>query len=179
MSQLLLGGSGFAGEVFAFVFYGVVAAAFEFGVVEVGLSAVYPVFDVVGVAPAGRPVTALDDASLVSEYQGAAESWGDGAGSAPHIEGFGGALGDDAADGSVTGDTAGSLGGDNPGLVQLARFPSPGFQRLQGHQQRNVRLLTPLDLGVTMIEVVAAQLNQGISPALLRSASISGISRLG
>jgi hypothetical protein len=41
-----------------------------------------------------------------------------------------------------------------------------------------MRFLTPLDFGVAMVEVVAAQLNQPISPALLRRASISRISRL-
>ena len=64
---------------------GVVAAAEEFEVLEVGFTTICPVDDVVSVAPAGRPVTAGDDTPPIPEVQRSALGGTDGTGATPHI----------------------------------------------------------------------------------------------
>ena len=136
---------------------GVMPAAEEPQVRQVGLAAVGPVDDVVGFAPAGGDVTSRVGAVGVSEFQRSAEGLGDDPGGSSHLDGNRLGVEQDPADRGVAGQAPCGLGRDWPQLgvddpvAVLEGAPGDGDQYPGGSAR-----------AVPALEVAAADFDEGI-----------------
>ncbi len=146
--------------------HSVMAPAQQLEILQRCRTTVEPVLDVMGIAPPSRPIAAGDDAPAVSHHERPADGRWDGSSPAPHVQGLRRTVGDQAADAGVTGDTPGRAGADDARLFELAWPSAPVFQRFERYEQSDVGLLPAPNRSVSVIEVVAAQVDESVGPAL-------------
>jgi hypothetical protein len=135
-------------------------------VAELGLPSVQPVATVMAVAPGRRPVAAGKAAMAVPHDQGSSDRRGDGSGSPSHIEGLRGPIGDYTGDAGIADVTAGKLGVDGAGLVELADLADPMRQAVEVNDKTDVGTFAS-GFGLTMIKPLPADLGESVGPPLV------------
>ena len=120
------------------------------------------------------PAAAGDDAAPVSDGEGAELGGGGGADLAAHVEDVG-AVGDHPAGDGVAGEELDGGGSDDPTVTDLAPSGSLPIQGLVVDDHTEMRLLPTGDGGFPGVEVVAADLGDGIDPPLSRGPSIAAV----
>ena len=150
----------------------VVSAAEELEVVGLSLASPGPVLNVVGVAPAGGHLAAGVGAVLVPLVEESAEGRRDdpGAAAGGHRSAIG--IGEDRGEGGVAGEAPEGFQADRPAFqVGETLSGEPG----EGNGDQQVGFL-PAEAGpVRAVEVAAADLDQGVGPALGRAAPIFSV----
>src|SRR6266542_2106095 len=114
--------SGAFGLPLPFVLVAVMEMTAELEVREYGCAAIDPVFLVMHLAPARRPVAPRGDAVAIAGDDGSPQRGRDAPCAAPHIEGFARAVRDDAAHTRIAGEPACRLTADHPTPVELSRL---------------------------------------------------------
>ena len=153
----------------AFVVVEVAVAAAEFAVIDAGLAAVDPVLVVVGGAFFGWGAAA--GAAFVAGDEGAPDGVGDDALAAADVEGFAGAVDDDAVHVGAAGEAAHGFFADGAGVVELVADQHAEVVAALRAEEREVGDAAdgggPLpDFGVGGVEVVLADPDEGVGAML-------------
>jgi len=145
--------------------HAVVSPAEEDEVPQGGGPAECPGDQVVGITPPGRASASGGLAAAVSEFEGSADCGWDDPGSTSDVEDLGGALGDDAADRGVAGQPACGFSGDGAGVGEFG-LSETSLQHFEIDQNGEMGAFPTGGGEITMVEVVAADVDQGVGPRL-------------
>jgi hypothetical protein len=110
----------------------------------------------------------------VPDNQGSSYRGWDGAGTAPDVERLGLALRDDPADGSVAGQASNGFGMQYLPVAGLGSSGSAPFENFEVDDHTQVRAFTSHSRRGTVVEVAAADVDEGVSAALRRYPPIIG-----
>jgi hypothetical protein len=146
----------------------VVAPAQEDEVVQARGPAVYPVLDVVAIAPPLRTITPWIATATVPDHQRSTQCGRNRAGAAANIERLRGASRDDPGDPGITGQPERGSGSHDAGAIDFTGCPGSVFENGQVHGEADVGALSSAGREPAMVEVISTDLYEGIGSKLGR-----------
>ncbi len=144
-------------------------------VVETGGSSIGPVLHVMRVAPPTRRSAPGDDAAAVAGGERSSHTAAYDSGHPADIEHLRLAGGDDPCDLGVAGELPGGPGRDHPCVVELTGAPGSAFECVYGEVDHDVGAFGALCREFTVVQMIPAQVDEGIGSALCRNPVVGGV----
>jgi len=152
----------------------VVIPAEQLQIAGLGLAPVCPVLDVMGVAPARVAVAAFPPAVSVPRDQSSSQGGGDDSGASADIDDLPVGAEHDTAKRAVAGEGSELHDGQEMTVFRLKEVTGDALKGRQVTDQADVWLLTTHSWCVSVIEIVAGQVLEGVVTALPGSAGVVG-----